>query len=133
MQRLTHVSMLVHDQQEAKTWYTEKLGWRVASDDPFPGDPSNRWITVAPTGQQELEVVLEPPHWGLVGDPEAKRALVGKMPGFVIETDDCRGDCEALRARGVQIVSGPDEMPWGISVVFLDLYGTAHNLLQPAG
>lgn len=132
MDKVTHVSLLVHDQQEALDWYTEKLGWKVIADMPFPGDDSSRWITLAPPGQSEIEVVLEPPEWGISGDAAAKAALVGKTPGFVIGTDDCRSEVEALRSRGVQIVSEPQEMPWGISAVFVDLYGHAHNLLQPA-
>ena len=130
MERITHVSLLVRDQQEALDWYTEKLGWVVKANDPFPGDESNRWITVAPPGQTEIEVVLQPPAWEPGGDAASRAAQVGKGPGFVITTDDCRGEIETLRSRGVQIVSEPEELPWGISAVFLDLYAYAHNLLQ---
>ena len=131
MDKITHVSLMVGDQQEALDWYTEKLGWAVKANDPFPGDDSNRWITVAPSGQSEIEVVLQPPAWGPEGDVASRTAQVGKGQGFVIVTDDCRGEIETLRSRGVQIVSEPEEMPWGVSAIFLDLYGHAHNLLQP--
>lgn len=34
-------------------------------------------------------------------------------------------------ARGVTFLSPPEEVPWGVSAVFVDLYGTVHNLLEP--
>lgn len=78
--------------------------------------------------------MLELPEWNAPSraDKEARRALIGKVPGFVIATDDCRGDCARLAANGVTIVSEPEELPWGISAMFADLYGHVHNLLQPA-
>lgn len=128
--RVTHVSLLVHDQEEALKWYTEKLGFEKQADDPFP-EGGGRWITIAPRDQSDLEIVLEPPEWGLGGDAEAKRQIVGKTPGWVIVTDDCRGDYETFKSRGVKFVSSPEELPWGVSAVFEDLYGTQHNLLEP--
>ena len=131
MQRISHVSLLVADQEEALAWYTEKLGWVVKSNDPFPGEPENRWITVAPASQTEMEVVLQPPTWGPGGDENERRAQIGKAPGFVLVTDDCKGDCEAMTAKGVNVIDAPKELPWGISALFVDLYGYVHNLLQP--
>jgi catechol 2,3-dioxygenase-like lactoylglutathione lyase family enzyme len=131
MEKITHVALIVADQQEALDWYTEKLGWVVKSDEPFPGGMPGRWITVAPAGQTEIEVVLQPPEWGPEGDIESRTAQIGKGQGFVIVTDDCRAEAKTLAGRGVQFVSEPEEMPWGVSAVFLDLYGHAHNLLQP--
>jgi predicted enzyme related to lactoylglutathione lyase len=131
MQKISHVSLLVADQQEALDWYTQKLGWVMKSNDPFPGEPENRWITVAPAGQTEMEVVLQPPAWGPGGDENERRAQIGKAPGFVLVTDDCNGDCEAMVAKGVEVIDAPKELPWGISALFVDLYGYVHNLLQP--
>ncbi len=127
--RVTHVSLLVRDQEEALQWYTEKLGFEKRMDGPFP-EGKGRWLTIAPAGQQELEIVLQPPEWGL-GDAAARVELIGKQPGWVVETGDCRRDYEMFKARGVQFVSPPEELPWGISAVFVDLYGNQHNLLQP--
>ena len=132
MQKVSHVSLMVRDQQEALDWYTEKLGWVVRSDAPFPGDEEARWVTVAPAGQTEIEIVLQPPQWGPAGNADERSAQIGNGPGFVIITDDCRGECEALTARGVQVIDPPSQMPWGVSALFVDLYGYVHNLLEPA-
>jgi predicted enzyme related to lactoylglutathione lyase len=128
---VSHVPLLVRDQQEALQWYTEKLGFEKRSDDPFPDSPENRWITVAPAGQENMEIVLQPPAWGPGGDPEARAQMIGNQPGFVLITDDCRKECEELESKGVKIVDPPMEMPWGISALVADLYGNIHNLLEP--
>ena len=128
---VTHVSLLVRDQEEAKEWYVSKLGFRVASDQQFP-DGAGRWLTIAPPNQQELEIVLQPATWGPDGSSHEERAaMIGKQPGWVITSDDCHGDYERLSEQGVTFTSAPVEMPWGISAVFVDLYGVSHNLLQP--
>jgi catechol 2,3-dioxygenase-like lactoylglutathione lyase family enzyme len=129
--RVTHVPLLVKDQQEASKWYTERLGFEERANDPFPDDPENRWITIAPRGQEELEIVLQPPHWGSGDDAGERAKLIGKQPGWVIVTDDCRSECAQLEARGVKIVDPPMEMPWGVSALIADLYGNVHNLLEP--
>lgn len=128
--KVTHISLLVRDQEEALQWYMEKLDFEKRADDPFPGG-EGRWLTVAPQGQQELEIVLQPPEWGLSSDAESRAQMIGKTPGWVLISDDCRQDYETLEARGVNFVSPPEELPWGVSAVFEDLYGNQHNLLEP--
>ena len=128
---VTHVSLMVRDQEEAKEWYTSKLGFRVTNDQPFP-DGSGRWLTIAPPNQQELEIVLQPTTWGTDGSTTAEStAWIEKQPGWVLTTDDCQGDYERLTAQGVTFTTPPETMPWGVSAVFIDLHGVSHNLLQP--
>lgn len=140
LDRITRISLVVRDQEEAKTWYVEKLGFQVREDEEFAvgepeeegqAPPKGRWLTVAPPGQSELEVVLEPLEWGLAGDdPKDKQAVVGRN-GFVIETDDCRACVDELRKRGVTILEEAVDLPWGVSAVIEDLYGNRHNVLEP--
>lgn len=129
--RISHVSLVVPDQTRARDWYVDKLDFEVRMDQPFPDQPEIQWITVGLPGQ-DLQVTLEPLGWGLAGDdPEEKEAMIGRQ-GFVIQVDACRDRVEELRDRGVHVVEGPIEMPWGISAVIEDLYGNTHNLLEPA-
>lgn len=127
--KVQYVSLMVKDQEEALRWYREKLGFEVREDNPFPGG-SGRWLTIAPKGQQEMAIILQPPQWGLGGDPESRAKLVGQVPGWVLITDNCRRDYQELTGRGVRFISAPEELPWGVSAVFEDLYGTQHNLVQ---
>lgn len=130
LERISHVSLVVRDQQEALEWYTDKLGFEVLADDEVPGG-EGRWLTIAPPGQAELEVVLEPLEWGLAGDdPAAKEAVIGRN-GFVFAVDNLEVTIDQLRENGVTIVSEPEEVPWGISALIEDLYGNVHNLVEP--
>lgn len=130
LDRISHVSLVVRDQQEALEWYTEKLGFELCADEPFPGG-EGRWLTIAPPSQTELEVVLEPLTWGLGGDdPEDKEAIIGRN-GFVFSVDNLEATIEQLRENGVAIVSEPEEVPWGLSALIEDLYGNVHNLVEP--
>lgn len=130
LNRVSHVSIVVRDQQEALDWFTEKLGFDVVADEPME-EREGRWLTVAPPAQAELEILLEPLGWGLAGDdPEDKEAVIGRN-GLVFGVDDCRATASELRDRGVDIVSEPEELPWGISALFEDLYGNVHNIVEP--
>lgn len=108
-----------------------KLGFEKRSDDPFPDNPEFRWVPVGPKGPPDLEIVLQPPAWRQAGDADTRQQMIGRAPGWVVITDDCRKEYEKLTARGVKFVSPPEEVPWGISALFEDLYGTVHNLLEP--
>jgi catechol 2,3-dioxygenase-like lactoylglutathione lyase family enzyme len=130
IEKVSHVSLLVPDQQEALTYYTEVLGFEVRMNEPFGEDGSSQWITVAPAGQTDVQIVLEPPDWGPEENWEKRRAQIGAYPGFVLKTDDCRKDYEELKAKGVQFTSEPAEMPWGISADLTDKYGYVHNLVE---
>lgn len=126
--KVTHISLIVRDQEEALQWYIDKLEFAKQADSPFPGG-SHRWLTISPRQQPELEIVLEPPEWETASSAN-KAELIGKQPGWVIATNDCKKDYELLKTRGVEFISPPEEMPWGISAVFKDLYGNQHNLLE---
>ncbi len=128
--KTTHATLIVPNQEEALQYYVETLGLVMRFNDPFPGDDSRRWITVAPVGQTELEIVLEPPSWRDADEAEAKQNQIGSYPGFVFNTDDCKGDVAAFEAKGVKIISQPEQLPWGISAMIEDKYGYQHNLLQ---
>lgn len=130
LNRVSHVPIVVRDQQEALDWYTDKLGFEVMTDQPMP-EGQGRWLTVAPPGQAELEIILEPLEWGLAGDdPDTKETVIGRN-GLVFSVDDCEATVDELRERGVEIISEPEEVPWGISALIADLYGNVHNLVEP--
>lgn len=129
---LIRVTILVRDQDEALRFYTEALGFEKRADVSF--GPAARWLTVAPPQQGELEIVLQLPDPALHGEEEARRMLerVGQAPTWVLSTDDCQGDYARLVERGVTFTSSPQQQPYGLEAVFLDLYGNSYSLLQPA-
>ncbi len=87
-----------------------------------------RWVTVSPKDQPELELTF------VLADTEEKRKALGKQAGdhvfMTLQTDDCRRDYEALKAKGVKFYGAPTEQMYGVDVVFEDLYGNLYDLVQ---
>ena len=128
--RLSHVTVMVKDQQEALEWYTEKLGFEKRSDDTTTV-PGMRWLTVAPSGQKEVEIVLQNPDPRMGKERATEMAnLIGKNPTWVLWTDNCFKAHEQLASKGVTFIVPPKKELWGVSAVFIDLYGNSYNLLE---
>ncbi len=124
--RLTHVTIVVRDQDEALAWYQDKFGFEVVTDD-SETIPGSRWLTVKPKEQEGLEIILFP------AQQEYEKAWVGQGALWVLETDDCRKTCEELEAKGVKILTPPQERPWAIMATVEDLYGNPFNLMEKHG
>lgn len=127
---LTHVTVLVEDADEALAWYTEKLGFELHDDEEFA--PGMRWLTVAlPEGSTEF-VLQEPTDEGFGEERAAElRSRIGEGTTWVLGADDCRATIEELEAGGVEVVSPPEETPWGVSAIIRDLYGNPYNVVEP--
>ena len=104
--RLTHATLVVNDYDEALGWYTERLGLESRNDATF-GD-GQRFVTVGVRGQ-DVDIVLHRPT--NASDDEVSQPAGGGVHGFVFSSDDCAGDVEELRRRGVKVTQGPDEVP----------------------
>jgi len=131
----SHSTIYVTDQDRAKAFYTEKLGFEVR-DDVKLGD--FRWLTVAPKTQPDACMVLMPIKAGPMlkqAHADMLRELVeaGVLGGGVLSTDDCRRDYEELTAKGVRFVREPMQMPYGVEALFSDDSGTMFSLTQQHG
>ncbi len=126
------VTLYVNDQDDAKKFYTDVLGFEERTDVRM-GD-GFRWVTVGHPSQPELQVTLMVP-----GPPlddhmaeAVRRALAnGTMGGFGLHTDDCKKDFEDLSAKGVQFVQEPSERPYGVEAVMRDNSGNWLVLVEP--
>jgi catechol 2,3-dioxygenase-like lactoylglutathione lyase family enzyme len=130
---ITHSHLFVLDQDEALEFYVGKLGFEVVSDVDLE---FMRWLTIAVPGQPEREILLEIPGPPAVDADSAEqvKALLTKGAlglGMIITTDDCRGDYEALKAKGVEFTDEPVERFYGIDCGFRDPFGNAIRLTQP--
>jgi catechol 2,3-dioxygenase-like lactoylglutathione lyase family enzyme len=127
LNKITHFTVLVKNQDEASRFYTEKLGFQVHTDQPMG---TSRWLTITLPIQKDLEIALM-----LAESPEEK-ALVGKQAGrhplFCFEASNCKGDYEALLKKGVQGVQAPKEEAWGTSAMLKDLYGNLIYIVTTA-
>jgi uncharacterized glyoxalase superfamily protein PhnB len=135
MIRLANAQVWVHDQDEALAFYTEKLGMEVRADVTLPEMGDFRWLTVGPSRQPDVSIVLMAIPGPPVMDEETAdqvRSLMAK--GFAgtifLTTDDCQASYEELKARGVEFTEEPEERPYGIDSGFRDPSGNAFRLTQ---
>ena len=108
------VSIPVRDQDRALTFYTEKLGFRVVTDQPFDG--AQRWIDLRVPGADTGVVLFT---------PTGHEDRVGGFMNLAFEADDVAGTYEELSARGVEFVQAPRTEHWGTSAIFRDPDGNS--------
>jgi len=133
IQRLSHVTVWVLDQDAAYDFYVNKLGFDVRTDARM--DNGFRWLTVGPKGQPDLEIALMPTTPGPTMDQEtsdALRALVrkGVLGAGVFETADCRQTYEELKGKGVEFTQPPTERFYGIEALLKDDSGNWFSMSQ---
>jgi predicted enzyme related to lactoylglutathione lyase len=90
----------VIDQDRAKAFYTEHLACQLIADQPM-GDSGWRWIELAfPFAVTNLHFI--------------RRAddAPGAEPVMVLVDDNVEATIAALKARGVEIITEPQEAPW---------------------
>ncbi len=127
------VTLYVTDQDEAKKFYTDVLGF-VETADQVLGE--FRWVTVAHPDHPEVEITLMKPGPPLDEDIAGAigRALAkGQMGGFGLRVDDCRATYEELTAKGVEFPQPPQDRPYGVEAVLRDSSGNWLVLVEPAG
>jgi predicted enzyme related to lactoylglutathione lyase len=132
---LAMTQVWVHDQDVAKDFYTDKLGWEVRQDAVIAELGGFRLLTVGPPAQPDIAValLLVPPPPILDEEAGAQlKALVAKgaVGGLFLSTNDVRADHQALKARGVQFYQEPTEYPYGIDSGFHDPSGNSIRLAQ---
>jgi catechol 2,3-dioxygenase-like lactoylglutathione lyase family enzyme len=131
IRRLSHTTIWVLDQDQARDFYTDKLGFEVKTDERMDGF---RWLTVSPPDQPDHELILLEPGPPMM-DPETAdqvKELVAKGvigPG-AFETDDCRKTYEELSGRGVNFLSEPAERFYGIEATLRDNSGNWFSMVQ---
>jgi catechol 2,3-dioxygenase-like lactoylglutathione lyase family enzyme len=124
--RIGHMSVFVHDQKKALSFYTDVLGFVKKTEIPLG---EHAWLTVvAPEEPDGVELVLEPDD-----HPAAatfQKALVADgIPFTMFSVKDVPAEYERLKALGVTFTQEPLAMGGMVTAVFDDTCG---NLLQIA-
>ncbi len=129
------VTVWVLDQDSAKRFYVEQLGFELTND--LVLDDGMRWLTVRPPGGNGQELLLLDPAHSMLDAETAQqvRSLVerGALSPGVMATTDCRSDHEALAARGVSFRQEPAERPYGVEAIVVDDSGNWFSFTQRAG
>ncbi|HZA82893.1 MAG TPA: VOC family protein [Actinomycetes bacterium] len=126
--RIGLTGIYVDDQDRAERFYTEVLGFQVKTSAAY--GPDERWLSVvSPQEPDGVQLVLHLSNEPARAFREASRE-VGR-PVVSLTTDDCVGEAERLKAKGVVFVKEPARMPYGgMDAVFDDTCGNLINLHQ---
>jgi catechol 2,3-dioxygenase-like lactoylglutathione lyase family enzyme len=135
IQRLSHATFYVLNQDSAKDFYVNKLGLEVRMDEKMGN--GFRWLTVSPKGQPDLQIILMAVDGPNVS-PEVGKAIrelltAGKINGGVFQTSDCRKSYEELKAKGVEFMSPPKEQFYGIEAIMKDDSGNWFSMTEQKG
>ena len=106
------VSIPVRDQDQAVSFYTEKLGFQILTDQPF--DDKQRWIELRIPGSETKVVLFTPP---------GHEARIGSFSNVTFMTDDIDRTYLELKERGVAFTAPPTRQPWGRFATFQDSDG----------
>jgi predicted enzyme related to lactoylglutathione lyase len=132
IQTLSHMTIYVLDQDAARTFYVDKLGFEVRADMTMGGF---RWLTVGPKAQPQLEMILMPIAASPMLDAATAKTLrdliaAGAIGCGVLETDDCKATYDDLSKKGVEFRGPPAERPYGLEAMLRDNSGNWFSLVQ---
>ena len=110
-------SVPVHDQDRALTFYTEKLGFTVATDQPY--DEHQRWIELRIPGADTRLVLFT---------PNGHEDRIGTFMHVTFVADDVQKTYAELKSRGVEFTGPPKKADWGTAALFKDPDGNTFVL-----
>jgi predicted enzyme related to lactoylglutathione lyase len=96
------VGIPVSDQDRALKFYTEQMGFLVATDQPM--GPGQRWI--------ELRIAHSPTRVVLF-TPDGHEDRIGTFFNGALGCDNVEATYRQLSQRGVEFVEPPTTQPWG--------------------
>ncbi len=122
----SQIILFVKDKEEAKAFYTEKLGFIIRDEEQFTEVWS--YLTVAPQSNNEVVIEL------LEAVTTEEKQLVGRQAAeqvfLMFKVDDINNTYQNLKSRGVKFHGEPSEVPGGKGVGFEDLYGNKLDLFE---
>ena len=114
------LSVPVSDQQRAKIFYRDVLGFALIREEPMGLGMS--WIQLAPPGQS---VTIALVNW-------FENMKPGGLQGVMVNTEDIEAEHALLTSRGLHVGEIRQE-PWGRYAMFTDPDGNGWILRQPPG
>ncbi len=128
MIRVKLISILVNDQNRARAFYTEKLGFKIKHDIDMGGA---FWLTLtAPDDANGVELLLEP-NSGFAEAGAMTEALYARgIPQAQLYTADIAAEYDALQTKGVIFKAAPAAMGPTLFADFDDTCGNWIRLVQ---
>jgi predicted enzyme related to lactoylglutathione lyase len=117
IKQLKFVSIPVGDQDLALAFWIEKIGLRVATDQPM--GPGKRWIELSIPGAETGIVLFT---------PDGHEDRVGTFFNGSFACDDVEHAYRKLSEKGVEFEGPPQKQPWGTFAKFRDPDGNSFVL-----
>ncbi len=119
IKRIKFIGIPVYDQERELLFYTEKLDFKVFTDQPF--NEKQRWIELTIPGAATAVVLFT---------PEGQEDRIGTFLNSSWEVDYVVKTYQELSANGVEFAGPPQDQPWGTFVIMKD---SERNLICLAG
>jgi catechol 2,3-dioxygenase-like lactoylglutathione lyase family enzyme len=103
------VGIPVRNQDVSLKFYTEKLGFKVITDQPF--SEKQRWIELMIPGAESGLSLFTP-------DGHANR--IGDFQSISFWCEDVFAEAKVLKSKGVEFFAEPRKEPWGSMSIFQD-------------
>ncbi len=116
------VSLNVRDQDAAKRFWTETMGFELVQDTPMGTDGDGaRWIEVRPPEGGTTLVLFS---------TSFDESRIGQLGDVLFTCDDINQTYEELTARGVEFPDPPSKQFWGWWATFKDNEGNLYGIGQ---
>ena len=112
IRRIKFLGIPVRDQDRALRFYSEKLDFRVLTDQEF--SHSQRWIELSIPGAETGIVLFT---------PDGQEDRIGTFVNTSWEVDNVEGTYNELLTRGVEFLKPPQKQPWGTFAIMKDSEG----------
>ncbi|WP_333619516.1 VOC family protein [Dietzia sp.] len=127
--RVTVTSVPVNDQERARDFYTEKLGFEIKNDVPV-GESGDRWLTVvSPEDPDGTEVLLEPLRHP-AAEPYQSALRGDGIPWTQFGVEDVEAETARLKELGVEFTMDPVKGEGFTVAVFDDTCGNLIQIIQ---
>lgn len=111
--KIGKITLYVNNQEEAKKFWTEKVGFIVKHE--FPMGPSAKWLEVGPSENEFTTFVLYEKDMMEKQNPKANLG----HPSIILSTDNIEKAHEELKERGVKVTEVM-KLPYGSMFTFHD-------------
>jgi uncharacterized glyoxalase superfamily protein PhnB len=129
-------TFLPHTDPDASlAFYRDVVGFEVRAD---VGRGAIRWVTVGPSDQPDVSIVLYPPNAN-PGITQDERATIAEMMAkgtygmVVLASKDVDAAFDRLQAGGAEVIQEPVDQPYGVrDCAFRDPAGNMVRIQQTA-
>jgi lactoylglutathione lyase len=122
IKRIALAGIWVSDQDAARKFYIEKLGFELQTDTTMGN--GYRWLEVVPPNG-DTALTLAKPY------PGQKDVSVGGFSNVILSCDNILETYEELESKGVKFIEKPDLQDWGMmQALFEDPDGNIFVLVE---